>query len=137
MAERKNRKERVFSRLRKRVAAGRLHRSYPGKDEVQVYDYVDFHVPQLENMYQKRLKTYGAIGYRVKVDAETPLTKDLIYDGESFYPVFCQDLRDAEREILIVSPFMSKTRLQKLVQVLSEPILRGVAVKAVVSPPRP
>ena len=69
-------------------------------------------------MYQKRLKAYGAIGYRVKADAETPLTKDLIYDGESFYPVFCQDLRDAEREILIVSPFMSKTRLQKLVQVL-------------------
>lgn len=115
--------------------AGRLHRSYPGKDEVQVYDYVDFHVPQLENMYQKRLKAYGAIGYRVKADAETPLTKDLIYDGESFYPVFCQDLRNAEREILIVSPFMSKTRLQKLVQVLSEPILRGVAVKAVVRPP--
>lgn len=115
--------------------AGRLHRSYPGKDEVRVYDYVDIHVPQLESMYQKRLKAYAAIGYHIKADAETPLTKDLIYDGKSFYPVFCQDLRNAEKEILIVSPFMSKTRLQKLVQVLSEPILRGVAVKAVVRPP--
>ncbi len=48
--------------------------------------------------------------------------------------MFCQDLRNAEREILIVSPFMAKTRLQKLVQVLTEPLLRGVAVKAVVRP---
>ena len=88
----------------------------------------------LETMYQKRLKAYAAIGYHIKADAETPLTKDLIYDGKSFYPVFCQDLQSAEREILIVSPFMTKIRLQKLVKVLSEPILRGVAVKVVVRP---
>ena len=88
------------------------HRSYPGKEEVQVYDYVDVHVPMLETMYQKRLKAYAAIGYHIKADAETPLTKDLIYDGKSFYPVFCQDLRNAEKEILIVSPFMTKSRLR-------------------------
>lgn len=114
--------------------AGRLHRSYPGKDEVQVYDYVDVHVPMLETMYQKRLKAYAAIGYHIKADAETPLTKDLIYDGKGFYSVFCQDLKNAEKEILIVSPFMTKSRLQKLVKVLAEPILRGVMVKAVVRP---
>lgn len=114
---------------------GRLHRNYPSKDEVQVYDYVDIHVPMLENMYQKRLKAYAAIGYHIKADAETPLTKDLIYDGKSFYPVLCQDLQSAEKEILIVSPFMSKVRLKKLVKVLTEPILRGVAVKAIVRPP--
>ena len=106
--------------------AGRLHRSYPGKDEVQIYDYVDIHVPMLETMYQKRLKAYASIGYHIKTDAETPLTKDLIYDGKSFYPMLCQDLRNAEKEILIVSPFMSRPRLQKLVQVITEPILRGV-----------
>lgn len=114
--------------------AGRLHRNYPGKEEVQVYDYVDVHVPMLETMYQKRLKAYASIGYQIKADTETPLTKDLIYDGKSFYPVFCQDLKNAEKEILIVSPFMTKSRLQKLVKVLSEPILRGVSVKAVVRP---
>ncbi len=50
--------------------AGRLHRSYPGKYEVQVYDYVDIHVPMLETMHQKRLKTYASIGYHEK--KETP-----------------------------------------------------------------
>ena len=46
--------------------AGRLHRDYPGKKDVQVYDYVDKEVSVLWNMYQKRLKTYKNIGYFVK-----------------------------------------------------------------------
>ena len=46
--------------------AGRLHRLYEGKKEVQVYDYVDVHVATLEGMYQKRLKGYAGIGYKAK-----------------------------------------------------------------------
>lgn len=46
--------------------AGRLHRDYPGKKDVQVYDYVDKEVSVLWNMHQKRLKTYKNIGYFVK-----------------------------------------------------------------------
>ncbi len=115
--------------------AGRLHRSYPGKSEVQIYDYVDIHIPVLEKMYQKRLRAYASLGYQVKPSGEVPLTRNLIYDGKIFYPVFCQDLLEAQKEILIVSPFMSRKRLQSLCAVLSESILRGVKVKAVVRPP--
>ncbi|WP_051189620.1 DEAD/DEAH box helicase [Alicyclobacillus acidoterrestris] len=43
--------------------AGRLHRIYDLKHEVQIYDYVDSHVPMLARMYQKRLKGYQAMGY--------------------------------------------------------------------------
>ena len=114
--------------------AGRLHRSYPGKDEVLIYDYVDIHVPVLERMYQKRLKAYASIGCQLKADAEAPQSKDIIYDGKSFYPVYCNDVRSAQKEILIVSPFMSKSRLKQLAKVLSEPILNGVNIKAVVRP---
>lgn len=114
--------------------AGRLHRNYPGKEEVRIYDYVDIHIPVLEKMYQKRLKGYAAIGYHVKAEANVPLTRDLIYDGRSFYPVFCQDLKASQKEILIVSPFMRKNRLQSLVQALTEPLLNGVTVKAVTRP---
>lgn len=46
--------------------AGRLHRDYPGKKDVQIYDYVDKEVSVLWNMYQKRLKTYKNIGYAIK-----------------------------------------------------------------------
>jgi superfamily II DNA or RNA helicase len=43
--------------------SGRLHRHYPGKTEVRVYDYVDQHVPMLLRMFEKRLTAYRAIGY--------------------------------------------------------------------------
>jgi superfamily II DNA or RNA helicase len=45
---------------------GRIHRLYQGKREVQVYDYVDHLVPMLSRMYQKRLKGYKDMGYRVE-----------------------------------------------------------------------
>ncbi len=48
--------------------AGRLHRDYPGKKDVQIYDYVDRKVSVLWNMHQKRLKTYKSIGYLIKED---------------------------------------------------------------------
>lgn len=43
--------------------AGRLHRLHPGKEEVQVYDYVDSSVPMLAKMHEKRMKGFKALGY--------------------------------------------------------------------------
>lgn len=45
---------------------GRLHRVHDQKKDIMVYDYVDFNVPMLEKMYQKRLKKYCAMGYNVE-----------------------------------------------------------------------
>ncbi|MBI4824940.1 MAG: DEAD/DEAH box helicase family protein [Nitrospirae bacterium] len=47
--------------------AGRLHRSYQGKTEVRIYDYVDEHIPVLLKMYKRRLKAYKALGYVEKM----------------------------------------------------------------------
>lgn len=46
--------------------AGRLHRQYEAKREVQVYDYVDVQVPMFMRMYRKRLKGYQSMGYSQK-----------------------------------------------------------------------
>jgi superfamily II DNA or RNA helicase len=43
--------------------SGRLHRHHPGKEEVRIYDYVDREAPMLARMFEKRLRTYRAIGY--------------------------------------------------------------------------
>ncbi len=43
----------------------RLHRLHEGKRIVQVYDYVDANVPMLGRMFEKRLKGYNVIGYRI------------------------------------------------------------------------
>ena len=42
---------------------GRLHRLHPRKREVRIFDYVDRDVPALVRMFEKRLRTYRAIGY--------------------------------------------------------------------------
>lgn len=49
---------------------GRLHRLHESKQVVQVYDYVDIHVPTLGRMYKKRLKGYESIDYTIKSDDE-------------------------------------------------------------------
>jgi len=45
--------------------AGRLHRLHEGKREVRIYDYVDQNVPMLMRMYEKRLKGYRSMGYKL------------------------------------------------------------------------
>ena len=114
---------------------GRLHRNYTGKTEVQVYDYVDIHVPMLEKMYQKRVKGYAAVGYKAKIKTNEPITPNLIYDGKSFYPVFADEVIHATKEILIVSPYMRKNRLTQTIKLLSQVILNGVTVTVVTRPP--
>lgn len=115
--------------------AGRLHRNYPGKSEVQIYDYVDLHVPVLEKMYQKRLKSYAEIGYKIKSDSSLADEADIIYDGKNYYGRFANDLKSANKEILIVSPFMNKNRLVQITKILSEATLNGVSTTVITRPP--
>ncbi|HBL40481.1 MAG TPA: helicase, partial [Ruminococcaceae bacterium] len=62
--------------------AGRLHRNFDGKNEVQIYDYADIHIPVLERMYQKRLRGYASIGYKVKIENTPNENPGIIYDGK-------------------------------------------------------
>ncbi len=45
---------------------GRLHRIHDNKRIVRVYDYVDWRVPMLMRMYEKRVRGYKAIGYEIE-----------------------------------------------------------------------
>lgn len=44
---------------------GRLHRLHDNKRVVEVYDYVDGNVRMLSRMYERRLKGYSDMGYRI------------------------------------------------------------------------
>jgi phosphatidylserine/phosphatidylglycerophosphate/cardiolipin synthase-like enzyme len=90
--------------------AGRLHRLFENKKEVQVYDYVDIHVRALEKMYQKRLAGYASIGYRAKAESVADEPADIIFDNSSFFPVYHKDMMSATREMVIVSPFVTRRR---------------------------
>jgi superfamily II DNA or RNA helicase len=45
--------------------AGRLHRLYDSKRVVEVYDYIDKNVRMLARMYDRRLKGYSDMGYKI------------------------------------------------------------------------
>jgi superfamily II DNA or RNA helicase len=47
---------------------GRLHRLHDNKREVIVYDYMDGTVPVLCKMYEKRVRGYQAVGYKIQED---------------------------------------------------------------------
>jgi superfamily II DNA or RNA helicase len=112
--------------------AGRLHRLFDGKDEVQVYDYVDVHVAMLENMYQKRLKGYAAIGYKAKGTPQLIEDVHSIFDNNTFLPVYSADILAARNEVAIVSPFLTKRRILSSVNYLSS---AGAKITVVTKPP--
>lgn len=115
--------------------AGRLHRDYPGKKNVRIYDYVDIHVPILERMYQKRLKGYASIGYKIRTEGKENSAPEIIYNNEKYSDVFCKDIMSAHDEILIVSPVLRKTAVRRIVKYLSKAISFGTSVKMITVSP--
>lgn len=46
--------------------SGRLHRIHHNKTKVQVYDYIDYRVPTLQRMSEKRMSGYRSLGYEIQ-----------------------------------------------------------------------
>jgi hypothetical protein len=111
-----------------------LHREYSGKQDVMIYDYVDVHVPVLERMYHKRLSGYNQMGYKALASRNQPDKISMIYDANSFASVMKSDFAEAIVEILIVSPFVRKKRVDTILEWLKEPLQAGVQVTVVTRP---
>ena len=114
--------------------AGRLHRLFQNKKEVQIYDYVDIHIRALEKMYQKRLAGYAAIGYRARGESLTAEPADIIFDNTNFLPVYHNDLMNAAREVVIVSPFVTRRRALQMLPNLEAALAKRVSVVVVTRP---
>ena len=112
--------------------AGRLHRLFENKDEVQIYDYVDVYEPMLENMYQRRLKGYASIGYKAKGATEPIEEIHSIFDSLNFAPVYATDIHAAQREVIIVSPFLGNRRVAATV---SQLVTARAKVTVITRPP--
>jgi len=59
---------------------GRIHRLHSQKFQVKVFDYVDRKEPMLQVMFEKRMKTYRSMGYKVAKDGsiEHPGSKQIV-----------------------------------------------------------
>ena len=114
--------------------AGRLHRLFESKNEVQIYDYIDIHVRMLEKMYQKRLKGYAGMGYKVKANNLHSALPDIIFDNNNFLPVFSNDIANSVNEILIVSPFVKKRRTSLMLQHLQNALDKKTKITVMTRP---
>ena len=54
--------------------AGRIHRESDGKTQVTIHDYVDCGLPMLRRMFNKREKSYKAMGYTIVFSGESVST---------------------------------------------------------------
>ena len=115
--------------------AGRLHRLVDQKKEVQIYDYVDVHSPMLEKMYQKRLRGYASMGYKIKRENLSSAPAEIIFDQNSFLPVFLHDLVSGMKEILIVSPFLRTRRTAQMIENLRPAAAKRVVVRVITKLP--
>ena len=105
---------------------GRLHRDFEGKQEVQVYDYIDIHVSALANMYGKRLKSYAPIGYSQLVpDALQPNPQNIVFGRADYLAALVEDVNAAKSSVLMACDSLQymKAPLAKALQTLSR---RGV-----------
>ncbi|MGM0453752.1 MAG: phospholipase D-like domain-containing protein, partial [Thermodesulfobacteriota bacterium] len=111
------------------------HRLAADKKEVRIYDYVDIQVRMLEKMYQKRLKGYAAMGYKAKgEDIGGSASLDIIFDKDSFLPVFSHDITSAKKEILIVTPFVRKQRTARMLEHLKTALENNIRIVIVTRP---
>ena len=111
--------------------AGRLHREYEGKQDVQIYDYIDIRVPVCESMYRKRLKGYASIGYRIRnneaFDSLFPIA-DVIYDGQNFELPFISDLSKAKQSVVVSCPKVKIGRHSQIADRLADLMANGIEI---------
>jgi len=84
----------------------------------------------LEKMYHKR----AAIGYKARAKNVPGGSTDIIFDNTTFLSVYKNDLLHAAREILIVSPLVTKRRVSQMLPFLSAALERKVKVVVVTRP---
>ena len=110
--------------------AGRLNRDYEGKKDVIIFDYIDQHIPKLERMYHRRLRTYKKIGFEVCAEVvDKQEVSNSIFDGISYWEVFEKDVLSVEKSIVISSPFLSSRKVGWLVSLSETLQKRGVTIK--------
>ena len=110
---------------------GRLHRNFAGKEEVLIFDYVDFRLSVFDRMYRNRLKGYKQLGYTIKPVSDSEKKEESpskLYSAGGYKTDFIQDCMNAKKSIVVCSPYLSKTEVQKFVPLVPKIISTGCRI---------
>ncbi len=117
---------------------GRLHRSHEGKQQVEIFDYIDLSILMLARMYQKRLKTYAKLGYEIYSveDSEQP-DYNILIEPANAIEALIKDITSATKSAFIAASYASAACLAKLTATLAGAAARGITLEIyVASTPR-
>ncbi len=117
---------------------GRLHRSHEGKQQVEIFDYIDLSIPMLARMYQKRLKTYAKLGYEIySVEASEQPDYNILIEPANAIEALIKDITSATKSAFIAASYASAACLAKLTATLAGAAARGITLEIyVASTPR-
>lgn len=87
-------------KVRTQQYVGRLHRGLDEKDELRVYDYVDIGVEVFARMYQKRLREYSKLNYKLAEDDKTRAYQTQLYTASNYLEPLNFDLSKASQIVL-------------------------------------
>lgn len=96
--------------------AGRLHRPYQGKNKVEIFDYLDIHVPYLEKMYQKRQVAYQKMSYLMSSDGK----KQSLFTNADYNQVFTKDMQEARATVSIQTNSITSSRIYEILGLLGD-----------------
>jgi hypothetical protein len=111
--------------------AGRLHRDHVGKQEVRIYDYIDFNIPVCEAMYRRRLKGYASIGYSLMPDGlftDVLEPENQIFNGSNFLTRYISSLGSAKSSIIIICPKVKFSYRSLVATRLADLIPKGIKI---------
>lgn len=81
-----------------------------------------------------RLKGYASIGYSAKSDSKPFEATNAIFDNHNFMTVLSNDVSTAKSDMVIVSPYMTKKRLNNMMNILSSGINNGAKLTIITRP---
>ncbi|MCI9017929.1 MAG: DEAD/DEAH box helicase family protein [Lachnospiraceae bacterium] len=116
---------------------GRLNRDYDGKTEVIVYDYVDSHIRDFDNMYAKRLRTYKRTGFQLMTNSVlSKQTANAIYDSGNYMDIFERDIVEAQKRIVVSSPELTQDKVERFIYLVKLRQEYGVDVTVITTEPQ-
>ena len=120
---------------------GRLNRTYKNKREVMVFDYVDPHIRFFDRQYRSRLAAYKKLGYKViSAPVRGTLSErqeqiNVIYDRRDYTEAFERDLIEANVEIVIASPGLTRKKAERFMELVKSRQEAGVSVTVITLDP--
>lgn len=107
---------------------GRLHRDYPDKTDVKVYDYVDNNIKMLQNSFQKRLRTYRQQGYKTLEKEEITSFDKVIFNKNNYEQFLHHKMQYAKKNIFIFVNDIKINRIQRLYSFLISLISNNIKI---------